>query len=111
LPGQPLPPVGALLVPPAGQLYHGVMPVSFEDAEPGTDISRTNLDAYERTVGRKLAWVFMDHNWFQQREFPARTARWVRERGAVPFIRLMPRSSIGEPPPRAGIHAGPHPRG
>jgi Glycosyl hydrolase family 26 len=98
-PDQPLSAGGALPVPPAGQLYHGVMPVTFEDAEPDTDISRTNLDAYERTVGRKVAWVYMDHNWFQQREFPVQTARWVRERGAVPFIRLMLRSFIGEKRP------------
>ncbi len=95
-PAQPAAPGSPLLVPPAGQLYHGVIPVSFTDHEPDTDISRANLNAYERTVGRTVAWVYMDNNWFQQRAFPVRTARWVRERGAFPFIRIMLRSRIGE---------------
>lgn len=79
----------ALQAPPAGQLYHGVLP-----AGTGTDgdVSPANLDAYEAAVGRKVAWVYFDDEWLPSRAFPIQTATWIRARGAVPFIRLMMRS-------------------
>ena len=80
----------ALQVPAAGLLYHGVLPQG--TTEPDSDVSRASLDAYERTVGRKVAYVYFSTDWFRSRAFPARTAGWVRERGSVPFIRLMMRS-------------------
>jgi hypothetical protein len=59
------------------------------------------VDAYERAAGRQVAWVYFSNNWFRSRAFPKTTAEWIRSRGAVPFIRLMLRSStdtdIAEP--------------
>ena len=49
-------------------------------------------DAYERTTGRRVAYVYFSHEWLRSRLFPAHTAGWIRGRGAVPFIRLMMRS-------------------
>jgi hypothetical protein len=79
-----------LRTPASGLLYHGVLPQG--TTQPDSDISPDNLDAYEQTVGRKVAWVYFSTDWFRSRSFPAVTAGWVRARGAVPFIRLMIRS-------------------
>jgi hypothetical protein len=78
-------------VPPAGALYHGVFPAG-TDPDPETDISAQALDAYESTVGRKVAWVYFDDEWRHSRAFPEEMARFIRDRGSVPFIRLMMRS-------------------
>ncbi len=76
-----------LLVPAAGSLYHGVLP-----AGTTSDISPESLDAYERAVGRDVAWVYSDDEWIRSRAFPLQTVSWIRDRGAVPFVRLMMRS-------------------
>lgn len=81
----------ALRVPEAGSFYHGVFPAG-TDPDPETDISVEALDAYESAVGRKVAYVYFDDEWRHSRAFPAATAGWIRDRGAVPFIRLMMRS-------------------
>jgi hypothetical protein len=43
--------------------------------------------------------VYFSNNWFKSREFPKRTAAWIRETGSVPFIRLMLRSGLEERQP------------
>lgn len=91
----PAPAVTAALqtirAPDPGMLYHGVFPAG-ERPDPVSDISADALDAYESTVGRKVAWVYFDDEWLLSRSFPAATARWIRDRGSVPFIRMMMRS-------------------
>jgi glycosyl hydrolase family 26 len=91
LPGEPsIPELQTLRAPEAGRLYHGVLPQGTTEAD--SDVSPVSLDAYEHTVGRKVAYVYFSTDWFRSRAFPANTAGWVRRRGAVPFIRLMMRS-------------------
>jgi PKD repeat protein len=80
----------SVAVPAAGQLYHGVFPAG--STEPDSDISFTNLADYEQTVGRPAAYVYFSNNWYRSKAFPMATARKVRDRGSVPFIRLMMRS-------------------
>jgi len=77
--------------PPTGRLYHGVFPGSLTGAED--DISAEDITAYEQAVGQGVAWVYFAHNWYQSRAFPLNSATMIRDRGAVPFIRLMLRSS------------------
>ncbi len=81
----------AIAVPAAGSMYHGVFPAGTQH-DPATDISLDALDAYEGTVGRKVAWVYFDDEWLFSRAFPLEMARSIRDRGSVPFIRLMMRS-------------------
>ena len=80
--------------PPLGEIYHGVFPGGVSGAED--DITAHDLASYEETVGKKVAWVYFSNNWFKDREFPEKTATWIREDGAVPFIRLMLRSTAEE---------------
>jgi len=77
--------------PGPGQVYHSVYPGGAAGEE--VDITEDDLDAYEAAAGHHVAWVYFSHNWFQGRSFPNATAEWIRQRGSVPFIRLMLRSS------------------
>lgn len=76
--------------PPAGSLYHGVFPGG-PSGEEGT-ITPESLDAYERAAAKTAAWVYFSDEWSKGSAFPLETCRWIRARGAVPFIRLMLRS-------------------
>ena len=84
--------------PPAGKLYHAVYPGGVTGEED--DLTPADVDAYEAAVGKRVAWVYFSHNWYRSREFPLATASWIRDRGAVPYIRLMLRSSADRPRPR-----------
>jgi len=83
--------------PAEGQLYHGVYPGGRSGWED--DITPADLEAYEQSAGAEAAWVYFSNNWFRSRAFPIRKATWIREQGAVPFIRLMLRTAN---PPRQG---------
>jgi hypothetical protein len=78
-------------VPAPGRLYHGVYPGGITGEED--DITPADVQSYETTAGRSVAWVYFSHNWYRDRAFPLTTATWIRDEGAVPFIRLMMRSS------------------
>lgn len=79
-----------LPLPPPGSLYHGVFPGPTNGREDG--VTPEDLASYESAVGRRAAWVYFSSDWFRSREFPEETARWIRDRGSIPFIRLMLRS-------------------
>jgi hypothetical protein len=84
----PLP--GRLGLPPAGSLYHGVYPGGQTGEED--DLTPVDVASYQEAVGKRVAWVYFSHNAFRGAEFPWETALWIREGGAVPYIRLMLRS-------------------
>jgi Glycosyl hydrolase family 26 len=86
-----------LEVPPPGFYYHGVYPGGKTGEED--DLTPADLLAYEKTVGQAAAWVYFSNNWYSSSAFPLATATWIREAGAVPFIRLMLRSSDENPTP------------
>jgi hypothetical protein len=86
--------VRKVALPRNARLYHGVYPGGKTGAED--DITPQVVDEYENLVGQPVAWVYFSDNWFHQRTFPLKTATWIRQRGAVPFIRLMLRSSAAE---------------
>jgi hypothetical protein len=82
---------GRIAPPPAGKLYHGVMA---EDPNLGDEeVSPESLAQYEEAVGKRVAIVYFTNNWYVSRELPRATAEWIAERGCVPFVRLMMRSS------------------
>jgi hypothetical protein len=83
--------IGQLIqVPPAGHLYHGVFPAG--RTQPDADISMQAADDYRTAVGRQLAYIYFSNEWFVSKSFPRVTAQAIRDRGAVPFIRLHMRS-------------------
>lgn len=79
-----------MAVPPAGRVYHGVFPSG--GTQPDADISMQAADAYRDAVGRPLAWIYFSNEWYVTKAFPRVTAEAIRQRGAVPFIRLHMRS-------------------
>ncbi len=81
----------SLKIPETGSYYHGVYPGGKTGEED--DIKLSDLQSYEATVGKEVAWVYFSNNWFHGQVFPVETATWIREAGAIPFIRLMLRSS------------------
>ncbi len=84
----------AALTPARGHLLHGTYPGGFTGEED--DITLTQVQAYERAVGKHVAWVCFSHNWFNGRRFPTDTARWIIAHGSTPYIRLMMRSDSEE---------------
>ncbi len=82
--GQPIP------APEVGRFYHGSYPGGVTGEED--DITVRDVQNYEEVVGRKAEWVYFSNNWYADRRFPAETAEWIRDHGAVPYIRLMLRS-------------------
>uniref|UniRef100_A0A7C3DCC2 Beta-mannanase n=2 Tax=Meiothermus TaxID=65551 RepID=A0A7C3DCC2_MEIRU len=91
-PVDPSPPLAKQIgIPPPGSYYHGVYPGQKNLEE--YQVTPAALDAYTEAVGRKVAWVYFSNDWFASRAFPKATAEWIRAKGAVPYIRLMLRSS------------------
>lgn len=88
-----------IIAPSAGYFYHGVYPGGVGTEED--QITEADLESYEKSAGKKAAWVYFTHNWFRGLAFPEATVKWIRDRGSIPYIRLMPRSSeeqnIAEP--------------
>jgi hypothetical protein len=81
-----------LVAPALGSLYHGVFPGGAHARED--TISEADVAAYEAAVGRRVAWVYFSSEWGVSRAFPRATAEWITRRGAIPFVRLMLRSSL-----------------
>jgi len=75
------------LNPGSHRLYHGVFPGGVNMSED--HINQAELTAYEKAAGKKAAWVYFSHNWYDDRSFPQNTAKWIRDRGSIPFIRLQ----------------------
>jgi hypothetical protein len=81
---------------PATGLYHAAMP-SLLDGDVGSEATAIErVRSFERLADRRLAWVYFSDNWFDGISFPTEAVKAVREAGAMPFIRLMPRSSWEE---------------
>ncbi len=78
-------------IPPKGQIYHGVFPSGMSKEED--KVTPEDLYAYEQAVGKSAAWIYFSHNWYNGEGFPIETATWIKERGSIPFIRLMMWSS------------------
>jgi hypothetical protein len=81
----------SLELPPPNTYYHGVYPGGRTGEED--DIIPDDLHSYEQAVGKEVAWVYFSNNWFHGQVFPIETTTWIHNEGAVPFIRLMLRSS------------------
>jgi hypothetical protein len=77
---------------PADGILHGAMPSLLHDDAVSGARSAARVRSFERLADRRLAWVYFSDNWFQGIRFPAEAVESVRETGALPFIRLMPRS-------------------
>ncbi len=84
-----------IIEPPEGKLYHGVTPGS-QIRDTGEQVKEEDVISYQRQAGKNVAWVYFSNEWLESEHFPKETVKWISylgERGAVPYIRLMLRSS------------------
>lgn len=81
---------------PQGGIYHAAYP-EFRGSE---DHVRTSyVRRFEGLAGRDVAWAYFSNNWTKGIRFPASAVTRIEAAGAVPFIRLMARSSFRESGP------------
>jgi hypothetical protein len=77
-----------ILAPTEG-VYHGAY-TNPDGEEDG--LTATQISDFETDVDKELTWVYFSNNWEGGIEFPSANVQTVVDQGALPFIRLMPRS-------------------
>ncbi len=82
---------GEKLEPPPFGIYHGAFP-AFGPTEDV--VTRSAVLDFERLVGKKIVWGYFSNNWYNGIVFPKNAVETLHSLGVVPFIRLMPRSSL-----------------
>ena len=82
---------GKKLSPPLNGIYHSAFP-DFGLSED--DVTKRAVIDFEKLVGKKIVWAYFSNNWYKGIEFPKREVELLHQIGVVPFIRLMPRSSL-----------------
>jgi hypothetical protein len=84
---------GKKIIPPESGVYVGAFPDmgSTEDS-----VTFARLKAFENLTGQKPLWVYFSNNWFGGIKFPAGEVKIIKDFGAVPFIRMMPRSDFSD---------------
>lgn len=83
----------ALLAPPKRGVYHGAFP-DFGPTE--SRVTTARVLAFERLAGKQIALASFSDNWFRGIRFPRAAALAIRRTGAIPVIRMMPRSTWRE---------------
>lgn len=81
------------------RLYHGVFPGGATTSGSEDEVSLALAREYAAAAGRDAAWIYFSHNWYRGRQFPLAHCRWIRDYGAIPFIRLMLRTNGDNPCP------------
>jgi hypothetical protein len=81
------------LLPPRVGIYHGAFP----DFGPTEDrVSNLSIGRFERLSRKRVVWAYFSNNWFGGIHFPRGAVASITRSGAIPFIRLMPRSDWTE---------------
>jgi hypothetical protein len=81
------------LLPPSTGIYHGASP-GFGATEDRVSTGR--VKRFERLARKRIVWAYFSSNWFGGIRFPGRAVTAIARSGAIPFIRLMPRSDWTE---------------
>jgi hypothetical protein len=83
----------SLAAAPASGMYHSAMPSLLHNDADSEGKAAADVHGFQRLAKRRLAWVYFSDNWFEGISFPSAAVEAIRKQGAMPFIRLMPRSS------------------
>lgn len=87
-----------IVPPPPGALYLGAYPGWGTGEE--NRVTRKRIETYFTRVGRRAAWVYFSNEWGEEGvRFPSRSVQIVQRSGAVPFIRMMPRTTTDDGAP------------
>ncbi len=78
----------AKLLAPTNGFYQG----AFMDFGPtASEVTETKIDSYQNLSGRKAVWAYFANDWIDGKiEFPKKSAQIIRDKGLVPYVRLMP---------------------
>lgn len=79
-----------LLTPTEDEIYFGAFP-DFGGSED--QVSRTRVESFENLIDKKITWAYFSQNWFNGITYPKEAIHAIDATGAIPFVRLMPRSS------------------
>ena len=85
---------GSKVIPPAVGVYHAAFPY-FGPLEDRVSISV--VSRFKVLAKKPIAWAYSSNNWFRGIKFPVLAVRAIYRAGAVPFIRLMPRTGFHLP--------------
>lgn len=88
-------PCRTVVAPPAEGIYHAAFP--YDDAGDGgeDDVTEELVEAFESTAGRRIAWAYFTNAWIGGSiRFPRAQVEAIAATGAVPFVRLHPRSEL-----------------
>jgi hypothetical protein len=85
--------------PPTGKVYFGAFP-DFGGSEDTVTTQR--IKDFETLTGKGLVWAAFSQNWFGGITYPKTHIHTIHDAGAIPYVRLMPRSdeSQGHAEPR-----------
>ncbi len=91
-----------LLPPPSNKIYFGAFP-DFGGSEDR--VSTKRVHDFEKLVDHNLTWAMFSQNWFEGITYPKAHIHAIHEAGAIPYVRLMPRSdeSQGHAEPRFSL--------
>jgi len=78
-----------LLAPSGDQIYFGAFP-DFGGSED--NVTTQKVKDFETIAGKKIAWAYFSQNWYNGITYPKSAVHAIDKSGAVPFVRLMPRS-------------------
>ena len=57
-------------------------------------VTEKKITVYQNMIGKKMAWAYFSNNWDEGIKFPEYSVRLVDSLGIIPFIRMMPRTSL-----------------
>ncbi len=79
-----------LLPPKNNEIYFGSFP-DFGGSE--NIVTENRISEFENLSEKNIVWAYFSQNWMDGIVFPEESVNIIHNHGAVPFIRLMPRSN------------------
>lgn len=80
------------ILPPSQGAYHGAY-ADFGALED--QVSPEAIENFEKLAGKKIAWAYFSNHWLDGKIiFPSQAVEVCREKGVIPYIRLLPWSRI-----------------
>ena len=68
---------------------------AFPDFGGAEDIvSKERIRSFEKLAKKKIVWAQFSQNWFNGLVYPKDKIKLISDEGVIPFVRLMPRSSL-----------------
>ena len=76
--------------PPVG-VYHSAFPDFGPEGDSG---AAHRITDFEKLAQKRIVWAYFSNNWYERIQFPETEVRIIHDLGVIPFIRMMPRSSL-----------------